>query len=124
LEMRQKLGVTLIFITHSLAAARYLCDRIAVIYRGNLVEIGPGEAIIQKPKHPYSQALLDALPKFGGSGEIKRHYTLLAVEREASLENGCPFFSRCKIANETKWSREKPPLEEVADSLRVACFYA
>jgi len=63
-NIRKKLNVTFLFITHSLAAARYLCDRIAVIYKGELVEIGPAENIIQNPGHPYTRALIDAHPKF------------------------------------------------------------
>lgn len=123
LEMREKLHVSFLFITHSLAAARYLCDRIAVIYRGNLVEMGPGDEVIQNPKHPYTQALIDALPKFGYSGEVKRYQTLLGAEREASEYAGCPFFGRCKVADETKCSREKPPLKRLGDSHSVACFH-
>jgi peptide/nickel transport system ATP-binding protein len=60
----KKLGVTILFITHSLAAAQYLCDRIAVIYKGALVEMGPAENIIQNPRHPYTRALIKAHPKF------------------------------------------------------------
>jgi peptide/nickel transport system ATP-binding protein len=63
-EMRKKLNVTFLFITHSLAAARYLCDRIAVIYRGEMVETGSAEDIIQNPQHPYTQALIKAHPRF------------------------------------------------------------
>lgn len=63
-ELRERLNVTFLFITHSLAAARYLCDRIGVIYRGKLVEIGTAEDIIQNPKHPYTQALIEAHPRF------------------------------------------------------------
>jgi len=123
LEMREKLHVSFLFITHSLAAARYLCDRIAVIYRGNLVEMGPGDEVIQNPKHPYTQALIDALPKFGYSGEVKRYQTLLRAERETSEYVGCPFLGRCKVADETKCSRKKPPLKRLGDSHSVACFY-
>jgi len=63
-DIQKKLNVTFLFITHSLAAARYLCDRIAVIYKGELVEIGPAEDIIQNPSHPYTRALIDAHPRF------------------------------------------------------------
>jgi peptide/nickel transport system ATP-binding protein len=123
LEMREKLHVSFLFITHSLAAARYLCDRIAVIYRGNLVEMGPGDEVIQNPKHPYTQALIDALPKFGYFGEVRRYQTLLRAERETSEYVGCPFFGRCKVADETKCRREKPPLKRLGDSHSVACFH-
>ncbi|HBF42425.1 MAG TPA: ABC transporter ATP-binding protein [Desulfobacteraceae bacterium] len=124
LEMREKLDVTFLFISHSLAAARYLCDRIAVIYRGNLVEMGPGEKIIQKPKHPYTQALLDALPKFGHWDKVEGHDTLLRVDRGDFQDVGCPFFGRCKVAHQRKCSQERPHLRKSDGSRLVACFYA
>ena len=123
LGVRENLRVSLLFITHSLAAARYLCDRIAVIYRGNTMEVGPAEKIINNPKHPYTQALIDALPKFGDCGEGKVYGTLLRAPREVSESVGCPFFVRCKKAHRLKCSLESPPLEEVDASHAVACFY-
>ena len=124
LEMRKNFQVTLLFITHSLAAARYLCDRIAVIYRGNMMELGSADQVIQKPKHPYTKALIDAMPKFGLSGKANNNHTLLAVEREAFGHKGCPFFTRCRVANKTKCSQERPLLKETNNSHWVACFYA
>ena len=124
LDMREKFQVTLLFITHSLAAARYLCDRIAVIYKGNMMEMGSADQVIQKPKHPYTKALIDALPKFGLSGKVNNNHTLLAVEREPFGHEGCPFFTRCRVANKTKCSQERPLLKETNNSHWVACFYA
>lgn len=121
--MRAELGVTLLFITHSLAAARYLCDRIGVIYRGNLMEVGPAEEVIAHPGHPYTQALLDALPKFGQCGEGHRYGTLLKAAREASAETGCAFFDRCAVARRLKCSRERPALTPVGMGHQVACFF-
>jgi peptide/nickel transport system ATP-binding protein len=63
-EIREELNVAVLFITHSLAAARYLCDRIAVIYNGEIVEMGSGEDIIRHPQHPYTRALIKAHPRF------------------------------------------------------------
>jgi len=124
LEMRKKLNVSVLFITHSLAAARYLCDRIAVIYRGNVVEVGPGDEVIENPKHPYTKALIDALPQFRNSGAVNRYETLLRSERAPSGYEGCPFFLRCKLGRIEKCNREKPPLMRLGDSHLVACFYA
>ena len=124
LEMRENLGVTILFITHSLAAARYLCDRIAVIYRGNLMEIGPGEEIIRSPRHPYTQALIDAIPKFGHGGEIKRYGTLLGTEREGTNGLCCAFFPRCKVAHDPRCGEERPRLKEYSPLHSVACHYA
>ena len=121
-ELRDKFNVTLLFITHSLAAARYLCDRIAVIYRGNLMEMGPADEVIQNPKHPYTQALIDALPKFGHCGEVRRYDTLLRIERGGDEPVGCHFFIRCKKAHLVGCSREVPPLRAVGANHFVACF--
>jgi oligopeptide/dipeptide ABC transporter ATP-binding protein len=124
LDMQKRLSATLLFITHSLAAARYLCDRIAVIYRGYVMEVGLAEEVIQHPRHPYTQALLDALPRFGHCADVKTYNTLLRAERESSGRVGCPFFARCRIAHRVRCSRETPPLEVIRPSHAVACFYA
>jgi len=124
LDMREKLGVTLLFITHSLAAARYLCDRIAVIYKGKLMEIGPAARIIQHPKHPYTQALLNAIPRFAAHGDVHQYGTLLKAKRNEPESAGCPFFARCKKANESKCHQEMPLLIECEPFHSVACFYA
>ena len=124
LEIRKKYNTALLFISHSLAAARYLCDRIAVIYRGNLVELGPAEEIIQNPRHPYTQALIDALPQFARCEETVRYDTLLRPERQGSTVGCCPFFNCCKIADPLKCSREKPPMEKIGEMHEVACFFS
>ncbi len=125
LKMQEDLNVTMLFITHSLAAARYLCDRIAVIYRGNLMELGPAERVISNPLHPYTQALIDALPKFGDCGDIRHYDTLLRAEDADTADHtGCAFFPRCKISHRIRCSREVPPLTEVGESHLTACFYA
>jgi peptide/nickel transport system ATP-binding protein len=72
-ELRKKLNVTFLFITHSLAAARYLCDRIGVIYKGEMVETGAAEDIIQNPQHPYTQALVQAHPRFRHGPILKKY---------------------------------------------------
>ncbi len=123
-DMREKLDLTILFITHSLAAARYLCDRIAVIYRGHLMEMGPAEEVIRNPKHPYTQALIDALPKFGDCGDIKHYGTLLRADSEAPVGAGCPFYPRCGVAHRTECSKGMPRLKEISDSHLVACYYA
>lgn len=123
-KMREELDLTLLFITHSLAAARYLCDRIAVIYRGHLMEMGPAEEVIRDPKHPYTQALIDALPKFGDCGDIKHYGTLRRADSETIEGSGCPFYPRCRVAHRTKCATGMPRLEEIGDSHLVACYYA
>ncbi len=124
LNVRDTLQVTILFITHNLAAARYLCDRVGVIYKGNLMELGPADEVIQNPKHPYTQALIDAIPKFGHCGEIREYKTFLHTQRKVSEGVGCPFFKRCRKADETKCRIEVPPLKAVEDSHYAACFFA
>lgn len=124
LDVRDRLKVTILFITHNLAAARYLCDRIAVIYRGHLMEVGPADDVIQNPKHPYTQALIDALPKFGHCGDVRQYGTFLRSERQVPELTGCPFFIRCSKAHREKCSKEVPLLTAVGANHFAACFYA
>ncbi len=122
LTMRNRLGVTQMFITHSLAAARYLCDRIAVIYRGNLMELGPAEEVIKNPKHPYTQALIDAVPKFGHSKDARRYGTLLSKNHEVREDKGCIFYPRCAVADHNTCPRKEPGLSQIGIDHWVACF--
>jgi peptide/nickel transport system ATP-binding protein len=87
------------------------------------MEMGPAEDVIRNPKHPYTQALIDALPKFGDCGDIKRYGTLLRAESEIPEGVGCPFYPRCSVAQRARCSTELPSLEEISDSHLVACFF-
>jgi len=123
-DMRDSFHVTLLFITHSLAAACYLCDRLAVVYKGYLVEVGGAQDVIRNPKHPYTQALLDALPKFGHCEGVRRYDSLLKERRKGSGREGCPFFLRCKFGDVEKCTAEKPLFKTVGDRHLAACFFA
>lgn len=123
--LRRDMNVTFLFITHSMAAARYLCDRIAVLYRGHLVEQGAADEIIHRPAHPYTQALIDAIPKFGDCSALKRYGTLLRVDSErAESAPGCPFYPRCSVAQRLRCSMSAPPLEFLSPDHLVACYFA
>ena len=122
LGVREQFQTTVVFITHSLAAARYLCDRIAVIYRGNLMEIGPAAEVIQSPLHPYTRALIDSTPKLGDKGRTPRYGTLLDHARQAAPpKEGCPFYHRCALAKEDVCPRKKPSWESLGNGRRVYC---
>lgn len=124
LELREATNVTLLFITHSLAAARYLCNRIAVLYRGHLVEQGPADEIIHRPAHPYTQALIDAIPKFGDCTGLERYGTLLRLDSElAESVSGCPFLPRCAVAQRLHCSQKIPDLQLFSPDHWVACFF-
>jgi len=96
LELQRELGLTYLFITHDLATARFLCDRIGILYLGNLVEWGPSDALFDDPQHPYTRSLLDAipLPDPARKGRDKR---LPSGEVPDALAPpaGCRFHPRC-----------------------------
>ncbi len=123
LDMRDRFHVTIFFISHSLAAARYLCDRIAVIYRGNMVELGPGKDLINNPAHPYTKALIDALPSYGNPRGFEPYGTLLTNRHRGHYDlQGCPFHERCAVSKGLECSRQRPLLKEIEKDHFVACF--
>lgn len=120
-QLRETFGVTMLFITHSLAAARNLCDRVGVIYRGQLVEEGTARDTIMHPRHPYTKALLDAHPRFGCSS--RRGYdTLLEDERLRPETDHCLFYPRCRSAIENTCNLYAPPLKKLDAGHRISCF--
>ena len=122
LEVREQLDAAILFITHAINAARYLCDRIAVIYRGRLMEIGPADRVVNAPLHPYTKALISAQPGFGGAPE--KHYdTLLAVERPTPTGTCCPFYTRCRLADKEKCTTAAPEAIYGQPDHLAACFY-
>ena len=120
-RLRETFGVTMLFITHSLAAARNLCDRVGVIYRGRLVEEGTARDTIMHPRHPYTKALLDAHPQFGCSSE-REYDTLLEIERPHPQTDHCRFYPRCRSAIENTCNLQEPTLKTLDTGHRVSCF--
>jgi peptide/nickel transport system ATP-binding protein len=97
--LRDELGLTYVFITHDLATARILCDRVAVMYLGTVVEIGPAGQVLSDPRHPYTRALLDAVPRVDPAA-AGRARTLLPgeVPDATAVPGGCRFHPRCPQA--------------------------
>ena len=120
-RLKTQFGVTMLFITHSLAAARNLCDRVGVIYRGCLVEQGTARETILHPRHPYTKALLDAHPRFGCSSR-QGYGTLLENERPRPETDHCPFYTRCRPAIDATCDLQAPTLKPLDDGHQVACF--
>jgi peptide/nickel transport system ATP-binding protein len=120
-RLRGSFGVTMLFITHSLAAARNLCDRVGVIYQGRLVEEGAARETIMNPRHPYTQALLRAHPHFGCRRQPAAD-TLLESERPRPAGDHCLFYPRCRLAIDDVCIRRSPSLKTLDDGQRVACF--
>jgi peptide/nickel transport system ATP-binding protein len=94
-ELRRDLGLTYVYITHDLASARFFCDRIAIMYLGKIVETGPTREIFDAPRHPYTKALLDAVPDPDPARGIPRELPRGEVPDAANPPAGCPFHPRC-----------------------------
>jgi oligopeptide/dipeptide ABC transporter ATP-binding protein len=100
IALKQDFELTYLYITHDLATARFFCDRIAIMYLGRIVEIGPADAIYADPKHPYTQALLRAIPEPDPARAVARDLPRGEVPDAASPPLGCPFHPRCPRAFE------------------------
>lgn len=125
-DLQKKLGLTYIFISHDLSVIEHVCDRVAVMYLGKIVEIGTRDELFHSPKHPYTQALISAIPRVGeGKKEMKRS---LAGEVPSPINppSGCYFHPRCPHKREA-CAVHTPQLEKVMGSAQgsnhnVSCF--
>ena len=114
-DLRSRLGVTIFFIAHDLAVVRHLCDRVAVMYMGKIVEEGTTGDLFSNPRHPYTRALLDSIPRLHPDVDEQ----VSAPEGEppslSRLPSGCRFRSRCPFATE-KCAEEEPELVPIISS--------
>ena len=120
-QLKDEFNLTYLFITHDLATAKYLCDRIAVMYLGRIVEIGSRDELFSRPHHPYTKALLEAVPVPDPGqrriAEVVRGEIPSAIEPPA----GCHFHPRCPYAM-AKCRLGRPPLKEIAPQHHSACL--
>ena len=123
LDLRKDFGLTYLFITHDLAIAKYISDRIAIMYLGRIVEIGDKKEIFNNPLHPYTKALLAAIPV--PNPERKRGETELIGEVPSAINipSGCRFHSRCRYCGKD-CSKQEPDLVEASPNHSVACSIA
>jgi peptide/nickel transport system ATP-binding protein len=122
LNLRQKFNLTIVFVTHDLAVARYVSDRMVVMYLGRVVEIGPTEDLCTKPNHPYTKALLSALPT---TDPRKRHLGADVkgeVPSAVNIPTGCRFRPRCLYAFDK--CEVEPELIKVGEDHYAACWLA
>ncbi len=120
LNLRRDLGLTYLFITHDLAIAKYISDRIGIMYLGRIVELGDKETIFSNPVHPYTQALLAAIPVPDPDRKRKGTELIGDVPSAIDIPSGCRFHTRCRHATE-KCEKEEPALIEVAPGHFAAC---
>lgn len=122
IELKQKLNLTIIFISHDLSIVKYISDRVAVMYLGKIVELSTKRELFDNPLHPYTQALLSAVPQI----DMKKKKELISLDGELpsvkDLPSGCYFASRCKNAKE-KCEQNQPEYIEVSPSHKVSCYY-
>jgi peptide/nickel transport system ATP-binding protein/oligopeptide transport system ATP-binding protein len=127
-DMQRRFGLTLVFIAHDLSVVRHMCDRVAVMYLGKIVEIGSGDDLYAFPRHPYTGALLSAVPHADPSVDADRKSAsqrrLLSgdVPSPANPPRACRFHTRCPKAQEL-CSVQEPLLEDKGTGTRVACHF-
>lgn len=122
-ELQRETGVALLFITHDLAIAEYLADRVAVMYLGKLVETAPAWQFSKRALHPYSRALFESVPRLDPVIERQRQAVALPGEVPSPLNPppGCRFSTRCPLAEE-QCRQEEPQLRTTDDGHQIACW--
>ena len=121
-DLKNELGLTYLFIAHDLSMVRYISDRVAVMYLGRIVELGIRDDVFDRPLHPYTQALLSAIPVPDPDVETRRKRIILKgdVPNPANPPVGCNFNTRCPLAVDICF-QEEPECKEYAPGHRVAC---
>ena len=121
-DLQEKLGLTYLFIAHDLNIVKYISDRIAVMYLGNVVELASSDELYKNTLHPYSQALLSAVPIPDPSAEAQKHRIIISgdVPSPINTPKGCNFAGRCHKACD-KCKESKPQLKEITPGHFVAC---
>ncbi|MEO6984439.1 MAG: ABC transporter ATP-binding protein [Paralcaligenes sp.] len=120
IELRERLGLTYVFITHDLNLCSYFCDRIAVLYLGQVMEICNSDRLLAEPLHPYTRALVSAIPSVDVTH--RRARTILAGEIPSPIDlpPGCPFQARCQLAI-PRCRDERPKLVDIGNARSIAC---
>ncbi len=122
-DQQSEFGLTVVFIAHDLSVVRHMCDRVAVMYLGKVVEVGPGDALYGFPRHPYTGALLSAVPVVDPSRHgVARHLLSGDVPSPANPPSACRFHTRCPKAQE-RCSIDEPELEDKGTGTTAACHY-
>ncbi len=121
LELKTRFDLTYIFISHNLSVVRMMCNRMAVMYAGKIVEMGDTRGIFKDPVHPYTKVLLAAIPEIGKKVEEKKEMPLSGEPpNPENFPEGCRFWPRCNVKMAVCESVE-PSLESAADGRKVAC---
>jgi oligopeptide transport system ATP-binding protein len=124
-DLQEVLGLTYLFISHDLSMIRHIADRVAVMYLGQIMELADVNDLYTKPKHPYTKALLSAVPVPDPEVEATRNRVILTgdIPSPANPPTGCPFNTRCPIAQDI-CTTDKPAWRDLGDGQWVACHFA
>jgi oligopeptide/dipeptide ABC transporter ATP-binding protein len=122
-DLRREFGLSYLFIAHNLAVVAYIADRIAVMYLGKIVELGPSDQVVARPLHPYTVALLSAVLDVSGGDRDRRLKLHGEIPSAIAPPSGCRFRTRCPIASDI-CAREEPPLLTHLPAHSVACHFA
>ena len=125
MRLQKEMGLSYLFITHDLSLVKQISDRIAVMYLGSIVELAPAQSLYEHHYHPYTTALLSAIPIPDPEVEKHRRRILLSgdVPNPINLGGGCSFRNRCPKATE-RCAMERPQLREISPAHFVACHHA
>jgi len=123
-DLQQQRGIAYLFIAHDLAVVEHISQRVMVMYLGRVVELADARAIINAPKHPYTQALISAVPVVDPDSKRKRIVLPGDVPSPIHPPSGCPFHPRCPIAELPRCGAEVPPLREITPGHWAACHFA
>jgi peptide/nickel transport system ATP-binding protein len=118
-KLRDELGVSVLYITHDLATAYYISDRIAIMFRGNIVEMGPVEKVLTSPKHPYTKLLRESIPEADPKKRWTTTVSLTELEQEEYLRTGCKFAGRCPVVMDM--CKSIVPEDITIDDVLVKC---
>lgn len=120
-DLSKKMGLTILFIAHDLAIVRHLCDAIAIMYLGRIVETGPTDVIFDSPRHPYTAALLSAIPDINPDNSLEQVSLMGEPPSPLNLPSGCAFHTRCHKAT-AECGKALPPQMQINNHQSYACI--
>ena len=122
-SLQDEMGLTFLFISHDLSVVAHICDHVAVMYLGTLVESAPTRKLFANPSHPYTKALLSAIPSLDPNERTKAQKLEGEIPSPVNPPPGCKFHTRCPVA-EARCRTEVPEWRELSDGHSVACHFA
>jgi oligopeptide/dipeptide ABC transporter ATP-binding protein len=121
LDLKESMQISYLFISHDMTVVRHFCDRVAVMYLGKIVEIADSDSLYKNPRHPYTEALLAAIPSIDPEAKKRAVKIMGDLPSATDIPKGCSFYSRCPI-REKRCEQSMPQLKEINTGHQVSCF--